>query len=446
MSLRRFCRLWERGAFRLVVFAFLTVAFLYLVIGGTERVLCGSSEFIGFREIVQVSLVMDRNPYKAIAHVRAYAPPFAIMWSPFGLLPFGRLPDKNNVLSSTTTGEAVQIGTVSTVLLLLMAGMAVWSVRCIAVACGKESKWTSCFPVLVLLLSGGLMFNSALRCETDVFVLMLVAGTMVLMFRRHRPWEAGFLLGVATVFKLVPGLFGVYLLCRRKWRALSGMVLGGIAFGLVLPVLVWGVSGTYARYRGWTEEVLLGLADEGPEAFIARSYRRTNQSLTAAGVRYLSHYNAGSKRHPAYVNVADLPVATARKAADLVKLGILVLLVGVWLLARTDCGPERERLLFALVPPSMLLLSPVSVGGHFAILGVSFGVLAGFAFDHDGERNGRLATDGLLLAFLFTHLMASRTLKEFSVATFGAVVTLAVILYLLWLLRPWRAPHPTTAV
>lgn len=438
MSLRHFCRWWERRSFRIAVYTFLTAVFGFWVIAGTERVLFGSSEFMGFREIVQVSVVMDRNPYEAIAHVRAYPPPFAIMWSPFGLLPFGQLPDKNDLPGSATPGELLQIGAVSTVLLLTMVTLALWSVKCIASACGKESGLTACFPALVLLLGIGLMLNSGLRCETDVFVLMLVAGGMVLLFNRQRPWPAGFLLGTAAVFKLVPGLFGVYLLCRRKWRALGGMVLGGMAFGLVLPLLVWGWSGTYARYRGWADEVLFGLAKEGPEAFIGRSYRSTNQSLTAAAVRYLSRYNAGSSRHPSYVNVANLPVQTAQSACDVVKLGILGLLVVSWLLAPADWGTEGERLLFGLVPPAMLLLSPVSVGGHFAILAVSFGVLAAVAFDHDGEHVGRVATVGLLAGFLLTHLMASSTLKELSVATLGAIVTLAFMLYLVWHLRRAR--------
>ncbi|MFO7957112.1 MAG: glycosyltransferase family 87 protein [Candidatus Brocadiia bacterium] len=445
MSLRRFCRWWERRSFRIAVYTFLTAVFGFWVISGTERVLCGSSEFMGFRQIVQVSLVLDRNPYETIAHVRAYGPSFAIMWAPFGLLPLGRLPDRSDVLASTTLSEQIQIGTAAAILLLTMAGMAVWSVKCIAGACGKGTRWTACFPMLVLLLGVGLMVNSGLRCETDVFVLMLVAGGMVLLFNRQRPWHGGFLLGTAAVFKLIPGLFGVYLLCRRKWRALGGMVLGGITFGLVLPLLVWGFSGTYARYRGWADEVLFGLAKEGPEAFIGRSYRSTNQSLTAAAVRYLSRYNAGTSRRPSYVNVADLAPRTARTVADIAKLAILLLLVASWLLPRSDCGAERERLLFALVPPGMLLLSPVSVGGHFAILAVSFGALAAYAFDHDGERQGKVATMGLLSAFLLTHLMASSTLKELSVATLGAVVVLGVTLYLVWLRRPATEPR-TVAV
>ncbi len=430
MRLQRFCQCWERRALRLAVYTLFIVIFLYLIVIGTRRALFGSSEFLGFRQIVQVSVVMDRNQYDAIWHVRGYPPPFPLMWAPFGLVPYGRLPDPDHVRASTTPGELLQLGMSAAVLLLTMTLLAVWSVLSISEACGKEGRWPACFPVLLLLLSGSLMANSIARCETDVFVLALVAGAMLMMFGQRRRWTAGFLLGAAAVFKLTPGLFGLYLLCRRDWRGVGGMLAGGIAFGLVLPLAVWGPRGTYTRYRGWADEVLLDLAREGTDAVIGRPYRSTNQSLRAAAVRYLSRYNAGTTRRPRYVNVTDYPLDTARKAGDVLKLGILALLAGVWGLTARNCGRERERLLFALGPPAMLLISPVSVGGHFAIMAVPFGALAAFAIDHEEGRQGRLAAWGLMLAFLLTHLMGVPILKQLSAATLGAVVALGFVLYL----------------
>ncbi len=435
MNLRGFCTWWERPRVRTAVLLLIAGLVLFVLVSGTERMLTGSSEFMGLREIVQVSLVRDLNHYEHIPHLRAYPPFFAIFWSPYGLLPWSVLPDKNNVLGTTTVSQQVQLAAEAAFLLMLMTAMTVWSVRCIGAACDREHEWPSCFPVLVWLLAGGLMLNSIGRCETDMFVLMLVAGAMCLLFARRRRWEAGFLLGAATALKLTPGLFGLYLLCRRRWRALTGMLVAGVLCTVILPVLFWGAEGAWERHRSWVEMVLLPVAREGPEAIIGRPYRKTNQSLTAAAVRYLSHYNAGRSNHPRYVNVADLSTAGARKVATGLKVAILLALLAAWVGVPSHCDPELERVLFALAPPAMLLISDVSVGGHFALLAVPFGVLAAYCFQREGRPTAARVSWAVLAGFLLTHLMGVRRLKEMSTATAGAVVVLGVLLYLVVRLR-----------
>jgi hypothetical protein len=435
MNLRGFCRWWRRKAFRGIVFVLMGAAVLFVVVAGVERVFYGSSEFMGFREIVQVGLVLDRDHYQHIPHVRAYPPFFAIFWSPFGLLPVGSLPDKNNVMEETSVAEQWQIGLSASALLVLMTAMTFWAVRCIAAACAQDHCWPSCFTVLLWLLSGGLMLNSIIRCETDMFVLMLVAGAMCLLFVHERGWAGGLLLGVAAVLKLTPGLFGLYLLCRRRWRAVGGMLLAGVICAAMLPAMAWGIEGAVARHRSWVEDVLLPYAQTGPEEFITRVYRRTNQSLTAATVRYLTPYNAASRRHPHYVNVVDLPMKTAQAVATVLKAAVMGALLFAWLAAPRDCGRELQLALFALVPVGMLLLSDVSVGGHFAIVAVPLGVLAGHCFRHPEGREASVLSWGVVTAFALVSLMAVDVLKELSVATLGAVTLLGLVLSLAWRLR-----------
>jgi len=438
MELMNFCGWWQRRGVRRTLVALIGGAVLFVAVNGTRRALFGSSEFRAFRRIVQVSLVQDQDHYKAIPHVRAYPPFFAIFWSPFGVFPVGAMAEPDTM----TIGQRLQLAVSAAAVVLLMTAFTFWSVRCIvaAVQPAAEEGERSCLTPLVWMLAGGLMLNSVVRVETDMFVVMLVAGGMYLIFARARNWEGGALLGVAAALKLTPLLFVVYLLCRRNWRGAAGMVLAGIVCTIVLPLMVWGFQGSYQRTRSWVEHVVVPVASGGPE-FIDRAYRSTNQSLRAAAVRYLTRYNAGTSAYPAFVNVVDMSEQTVRRIVNVLRLIILGLLVAAWALPGAHADRELELLLFALVPLGMLLLSDVSVGGHFAIAVVPLGVLTAHCFRHAGEPLARRLSWWVLAGFVLMSLMGVRTLKELSVATAGAVLLYVVCLQLAWRLHRDSAAH-----
>ena len=432
MNLKGFCRLWARRGWRSFLWLIFGLGTLFVVVSGVRRALYGSSEFTAFRRIVQVSLVQNRNHYEHIEHLRAYPPFFAIFWTPFGFLPVGLVPHSDGPTEGITLGQGIQLGLSAAVLLVLMVAMTVWSVRWVIAAChqAEQKEPRSCAPALLWVLTGGLMLNGAIRCETDMFVVAMVTGAMYLMLARDRQWEGGALLGLAAALKLTPGLFGLYLLCRRKWRALGGMLVAGAVCTIVLPALVWGVDGSIQRHRSWMTKVLIPYAREGPESFIGRPYRRLNQSPKAALVRTLTRYNAGKADQPRYFNVADLPMSTVRKIALAFKLPVLGLLILAWALPAMACKRELEALLFALVPLGMLLLSDVSHGSHLSMVVVPFGALVAFCFAHAGEKIGTRVSWGVLMSFLLVNLIAVSRLKEMSVATLGLLVLFGVTAYL----------------
>lgn len=431
MSLKGFCRIWANKGCRRVLLALFGLAALFVIVSGTERALRGSSEFMGFRRIVQVGLVENKNHYEHIEHLRAYPPSFAILWSPFGLFPIGPVPDPDQPLEGTTLSQQIQLGVSAAMLLIAMTAMTVWTVRCVTGAGrrSEESEAASCAPALSWILCGGLMLNGVLRCETDMLVVTMLAGGMYLMLGRDRQWTGGALLGVAAAFKLTPALFGLYLLSRRNWRALGGMVAAGLVCTVVLPTLVWGPEGSVQRYRSWISNVLIPYAKEGPESFISRPYRRANQSPKAALVRYLTRYNAGKSSHPRYVNVADLSMATVRKITMALKVIILGLLVAAWVIPPAGQEGELRLVLFALVPLGMLLLSDVSHGSHLSLLAIPFGTMVTFCFRHGAERIASRVSWVVLAAFVLANLIAVRHLKEMSVGTAGMLLLYGVLLY-----------------
>jgi len=459
MILKGFCRLWDNKAFRTALLAVFGAVGLFTVASGALRALGGSSEFREFRDIIQVSVVENKNHYVEIAHLRAYPPFFAIFWAPYGLFPLGELPDPARPLVSTTLSQKLQIGASAALVLLVMTALAVWAARCVmlaglhraapaeanplranALAADDRGKgW--CAPALLGVLSGGLMVNAIIRCETDMFVVMLVAGAMYLMFVRDLQWSSGALLGVAAAFKLTPGLFGIYLLCRRKWSALAGMIAAGFACSVILPAVVWGPQGAYDRTRSWVEKVIIPYSAQGPETFIAEAYRRANQSLKAALTRYLTRYDVGSDRGVRRVNVADLPRQTVEKITLGLKAVILALLLAAWILPSPGREGDLGPVLFALVPTGMLLLSDVSTGSHLAILAVPLGTFAAFGLRHAGDSLGQTVSWGVLAGFAAANLIAVQPLKERSVGTLGILILYGLGLYVaLHLLRLQRAP------
>lgn len=448
MNLKGFCRLWQKKACKWALTGLFGALALFVVVSGTERALRGSSEFMGFRRIVQVSIVQNKDQYQHIAHVRAYPPSFPIFWSPFGLFPIGAVPDKDHPLVGTSLAQQVQLGASAALVLVVMVAMTVWAARCVTRACrepdGLRADW--CAPVLLWVCCGGLMLNAIARAETDMFVVMLVAGAMYLMFARNRPAASGALLGIAAAFKLTPALFGVYLLCRRKWRAAGAMIAAGLVCTVMLPALVWGVDGAVARHRSWVTRVLIPYGTRGPEAFIGRSYRRINQSPKAALVRYLTHYDAGRQSHPRYVNVADLSMATVSRMATGVKVIILGALLVAWLLPPARPEGDLGPVLFALVPLGMLLLSDVSHGSHLAVLVIPFGALSAFCFRHAGRRIGSRISWGTLAGFVLASLIAVKWLKEMSVGTAGLLLLWGLTLYVAFRLhREGRSKAGTEA-
>jgi hypothetical protein len=276
-----------------------------------------------------------------------------------------------------------------------------------------------------------------------MFVVMMVAGAMYLILARRRHWSGGVLLGAAAAFKLTPGLFGVYLLCRRKWAALSGMVLAGLVCTVFLPVLIWGPQGAWQRQHSWFDEVIVPYATQGPESFIGSAYRDINQSPKAALVRYLTRFNVGSQSKPRYLNVADLPMNTVNAIATGLKALILAGLVVAWAVPRPRATPALEVALFALVPLGMLLLSDVSHGSHLAVLAVPLGGFVAVAHLHAGEALERRMAWGILAGCLAANLIAVHSLKERCVATLGMFILYGLGLYVAYrLVRAERAAGP----
>jgi len=432
MDLSVFRRLWTNRAARRVLIAFCSIVVAVICVVATIRAVAGSSEFMGFRKIVQVSLVQDRNHYEAIPHLRAYPPFFAIYWAPFGLLPPGEPLSTEAPLEGIGYGRAALLILSAASFVLTAVAFTLWAAYAAMRAGWRGDGRAPLFAyVLVWVLAAGPMLDSVARCESDMLIVMPIAGAMYLMFVSRKEMTAGALLGLATAVKLTPGLFAVYLLCQRRWKALLGMCAAGLVCTVIMPIMVWGVQGTINRHRSWLTRVMIPYAKSGPEAFIGRPYRRANQSPAAALRRYLTHYNAGTQGRPRYVNVLDLSPKSVSRVAMALKFVFLSMLVAAWLVCRGRGEPARDALGFALVPVGMLLLSDVSLTSHTAIFVIPYAAMLGVVWQRDDSTMRRRLTVGLLVAFGLSSLTAIRYLKDLSTTTAAMLVLFGMLCYAL---------------
>ncbi|NJN66478.1 MAG: DUF2029 domain-containing protein [Chloroflexaceae bacterium] len=194
------------------------------------------------------------------------------------------------------------------------------------------------------------------------------------MLRQRRDVPAGILISLACLMKLFPGLLLVYLLVRRRWRAIGSAVVSG--GGLFLLILVTVGPDDTARY-------LTSIIPHDAEHYGSVV---GNFSLPATIKRlFIGNYLVRPL-------VEAPPVATT--------LVILSSLAGVsllaWQIGRVPPAPENETTAFALVCVAMLLLSPISWSHALPLLALPAGLLL-----RDLQASPRPTTTVLFLLALF---------------------------------------------
>lgn len=334
-----------------------------------------SSEFRGFRKQTWGAVFGDLDPYRPEEiHVRAYPPFFNIFFLPFAL------PWK-----LTGLGSALYV-----LCSLVLGGVGVWSL------CGCETNEKKRFGLFAVLatLALPLALNVLARCETDLFILGPVAVGLAWLSRGKRPFQAGCLIGFAAALKVLPALFGVYLLCRRRWGALGGMVAAGLVCTVLLPVLVFGPGRALDLHLSWYKNVVAPYHTEGAEAVIGDPARDSNQSLAAAAQRYLRPIAVQPRGCDSEyrINVAEFSPDSVRGIIKAIQLGIALLLIVTWARVRNPRRPIlTEAVLCALVAPGILLLSDVSLTTHHILLVLPLGALIARILVWDDEVAKRWA-------------------------------------------------------
>jgi len=400
---------------RTVRWAFIIINAVLLALT-VRRAGWGSSEFDGFQEIALRCVLGSADPYTDLGHIRAYPPPFGIFFLPFSVFgpsPFGR------ALGAVFFGGLC---------LFLYA----WSIRTWRKVLlpdkapyGREEVllWTAFLP---------LMADTVMRCETDVIVLaaLVFGGQALLSNRLTSRVRGGLWLGFAATFKVLPSVYGFFLITRRRWwGAAAGMIAGGVLFAVLLPAVVWGPARTVRLYRSWIEHVVRPYHTEGAVSFISSSYRSANQSMTAVLHRLLTPVKAGRdmRGRKFQVNIARLPQPVVGRIAGRLRLAVAASAFLFWVLfrRRSPASAVLDAGLFATVPIVILFLSEVSLTTHHLLLAIPFGYVVFRTARKDAAPGQRAALQWLGLAFAVLLLGAVPFLKALG-TTFWCSVFVAV--------------------
>jgi len=287
-------------------------------------------------------------------------PPFAglLLW------PFAKLPPLAGAMALYTLKAA-------------LAGLAIaWAIR--LAAAGRRWSVDAALPAaamgLVLLLCARPVLSDLQHGNINIIVLFLVMAGLTLL-ARGRDFGAGVVIGLAAAVKVTPGLFGLYFLCKRQWRAAAGMFAGGL-IGVAAPMPVLGIVHTIDLHVAWFDQIVRPYAMETDLEYTGHM----NQSLPGVFFRLFTDspgVDRGDELGAESINIASLdPVVAKGIVAGL----IAALLVTLAWLCRLRAFPSTDRdwrlaCEWSLALIVMLLISERSWKHHYVIMALPFAVM-----------------------------------------------------------------------
>ncbi|WP_223207821.1 glycosyltransferase family 87 protein [Actinopolyspora erythraea] len=176
-----------------------------------------------------------------------------------------------------------------------------------------------CFALSVALVRLSLFLEPVFGCFAQGQINILLMGLVVAdCLTRHPHWPRGMLVGIAAAIKLVPGVFVLFFLLRKDFRAATTAV--GTAF---LATLAGFLVDFEASVKYWFTQ--------GPASAAFGSPLRTNQTVLAVLTRTdLSQVTRVSLWLLACVVLGALAVYCVRRSSDalaVVLIGLVALLV-----------------------------------------------------------------------------------------------------------------------
>jgi hypothetical protein len=252
---------------------------------------------------------------------------------------------------------------------------------------------TSAFLVLTLLLGLPYTVENIMLGQIHGLILYL----MVLSFaglRAGRPVVGAGWMAAATAIKLLPGVFGVYLVARRQWRPVAAFVLFLVLSSAAPPAIALGPQATSALlgqfYRLQIAPYLSGESTQHP--IYARTAVRKTRHDHDLGVLLMRHFTA-EHALPGYEHLvlARLDLRTVRRSMFVGFLLMLAISVMVaWPRARdASAEPGLTDLLFAAFVVLSLLLSPRNRVAYWPVLMIPWAVLLARVMDARTPRRRR---------------------------------------------------------
>ena len=252
----------------------------------------------------------------------------------------------------------------------------------------RPSPWLFALPGFVTVSFVFDMFD--LGQPNLILLVMMLFGFWLL--QHERPWMAGGMFALATAIKVFPVAVFPYLLWRRQWAAVAGMVvfLGVLLF--VVPAPVRGFQHNVSELKTWYQGMVGSSSEQGFGQRGEQNWSWVNQSIIAMTHRLTRPVNFNQDnpaKPPQYMNLVDLDFRTANWVVIAVSLAIGLGFIAV-MPARSRITPLSEAeeigILFCLMTVAsplarqyyfLWLFFPVTVLVHRAAFDARAGVRAG---------------------------------------------------------------------
>jgi hypothetical protein len=197
------------------------------------------------------------------------------------------------------------------------------------------TAWLFALPAFVTVSFVFDMFD--LGQPNLVLLVMMLFGFWLL--QHERPWMAGGMFALATAIKVFPVAVFPYLLWRRQWAAVAGMVVFLGIFLFVVPAPVRGYQHNVSELKTWYQGMVGSSSEQGFGQRAEQNWSWVNQSIIAVTHRLTRpvNYNQDNPaKPPRFMNLVDLDF----KAANWVVIAIS-LAIGLGFIA---VMPARSRI------------------------------------------------------------------------------------------------------
>jgi len=235
-----------------------------------------------------------------------------------------------------------------------------------------KNAWLYLMPSLPVIIY---IWSSYHLGQPSLVLLGLMLGAFVAL-RSKREIFAGALVALAAAIKAFPVIAIIYLIYRRHWKAVVGLIMTLVFLLLFLPAPFRGFERAWHDLEKWS----IGMLKYNPTGVAqrpTRSHTWKNQSLVGVANRLLRHVDAdaASGPHtPVYANFADLKFATVNAIIISIALALGIFFIAV-MPQRAMRTAESDAIEFGLLVLMILMLTPLSFGYLFAWLMLPFAVV-----------------------------------------------------------------------
>jgi Glycosyltransferase family 87 len=117
-----------------------------------------------------------------------------------------------------------------------------------------QSEWLALGAMALLFCDSPVSWDLRAGNSNLVYIGLILAAYILL---RRRPWFAGVLLGLSISLKLYSGLLLLWLVANGPRAVLYAAAIAIVVLWLLMPLAIFGASGTVGLYAGWREQLRL---------------------------------------------------------------------------------------------------------------------------------------------------------------------------------------------